>query len=456
MMQQLDSIASVLFWMMLIFGLGLVGRYLARCFNQPAVLGELLMGVVLGNLCYFFMIPHLIILRESATVFLAMQKVLAGWSLPNALHFVLPDGAQVSRLLTVLQAPDAFDLLQVAQVVDTFSRLGVIFLLFMVGLESSVTDIKQTGRDALSVALIGVICPVLLGYAVMYCLMPAVGFKTNLFVAATLSATSVGITARVLNELKKMRTREAKTILGAAIIDDILGLLILAVVSNIVVSGAVDAGVIAQILALAVGYFVLVLSLGPWVLRLLVRCCYFLDLWEKKLVVAFLFLMLLSWLATCAQLASIIGAFMAGLLIEDHYFEPHTSTKRVVIHELIAPLEALLAPLFFMLIGMQVKCELFFDWHVLLIAAALITAAVIGKLASGIGVSGKVDRVLIGVGMLPRGEVGLVFAAIGRTLGVLSDQLFSAIILMVIVTTCIAPSWIKRRFNRQTKSALCC
>jgi len=454
-MQHVDSISSVLFWATLIFMFGLMGRYLARCCKQPAVLGELLMGVVLGNFSYFIVIPQLAILREGSAIFSVIHQVLAGWSLPDAVRAVLPHGSDGAKILAILQDTEAFDVLQVAQAMDVLSRYGVIFLLFMVGLESSIKDIKQTGREAFSVALIGVVCPVILGYLAMSYLLPEVGFKTNLFVAATLSATSVGITARVLKELKKMRTREAKTILGAAIIDDILGLLILAIVSNVVVSGEFNSLVLGQVVGLAILYFALVLWLGPPVLRLLVKGCYFLDLWEKKLVVSFLFLMLLSWLATCAQLASIIGAFMAGLLIDECYFEAHSSpsSRRALIHELMAPLEVLLAPLFFMLIGIQVKLELFCDARVLLIATALIIAALVGKLISGLGASNKVDRWLIGIGMLPRGEVGLVFAAIGRSLGVLSDQLFSAIILMVIVTTFIAPSWIKLRFARVLPSS---
>ena len=445
-MQHVDSIASVLFWVTLIFMLSLVGRYIANRLHQPAVLGELLVGVLLGNLCYFVNIPVLMILHEGSAVFAVLHQLLQG---------VLPQATETAAVVTVLQGPQAFEVLQVAHALDIFSSYGVIFLLFMVGLESSVEDIKQTGREALSVALIGVFCPILLGLLLMSYLLPEVGFKTHLFVAATLSATSVGITARVLKELKKMRTREARIILGAAVIDDILGLVILALVSNVVVSGVVSGVVLMQVVGLAVLYFTAVLYAGPWLLKQLVKCCYFLDVWEKKLVVAFLFLMLLSWLATCAQLAPIIGAFMAGLLMDDHYFAAHPKANRALIHELIAPIEALLAPLFFMLIGMQVKLALFADAEVLSIAAALIFAAGLGKLVSGFGASSKVDRWLVGVGMLPRGEVGLVFAAIGRSLNVLSQPLFSAIILMVIVTTFIAPSWIKRRYRRHPSSVSC-
>lgn len=159
--------------------------------------------------------------------------------------------------------------------------------------------------------------------------------------------------------------------------------------------------------------------------------------------------MALAWFATVVGLSSIIGAFAAGLIIHDGYFEPHSdssSVKPFNIKQLIAPLEFILAPLFFILIGIQVKLESFFDWHVLMTSAGLIVAAIVGKLISGLGGNRKDDRLLIGIGMLPRGEVGLVFASIGRTLGVISDQLFSAIVLMIIITTFLAPPLLKSRY----------
>ena len=149
------------------------------------------------------------------------------------------------------------------------------------------------------------------------------------------------------------------------------------------------------------------------------------------------------------ELAPITGAFIAGVIIHDGFFESKdSSTKKVLsIKELLAPLEILLAPIFFMLMGIQVKIESLLDWHVLMIASGLIVAAIIGKLLSGLGGSRKDDRLLIGVGMLPRGEVALIFAATGRTLGIMHDQMFSAIILMVLVTNLIAPLWFKSRFK---------
>ena len=451
----LDPIASVIFWVTLIFFFGVMGRYIALRLHQPGVLGELLMGVLVGNLCYFFGLQLAVILREGSEIFTIMGHLLTGIPLAEAVDTTIPDPHYARQVIHALGSPQGLSLIKVAYVVDVFARYGVIFLLFMVGLDSSVAELKNTGRESFQVAVLGVLAPIVLGLLVSAALMPDSPFSTHLFVAATLSATSVGITARVLKEMKKLNTREARTILGAAMIDDILGLVILAIVSSLVINGIVSMTMVSQIVILAVVFFAAALLIGPWVLKRAVNFFSFLDPWEAKLSIAFIFVMGLSWLATLVQLATIIGAFAAGVIIHDGYFKAHEgeNKKAVGLKELVAPLEALLAPLFFMLIGIQVKIESFLNWHVLLIATGLIAAAILGKLVSGLGGGRQDDRMLIGIGMLPRGEVGLVFASIGRTLGVISDQLFSAIILMVIVTTFIAPIWLKARYAKNKVSA---
>ena len=449
-----DPVATVLLWVTLIFSFAILGRYLAKRLHQPGVLGELLMGVLLGNVCYYFGMPLIIVLREGAAVFNIIADLLGGSSLLKAVHNSIPNEHYASQVMSALSGSHGIELIKTGYVLDMFSRFGVIFLLFMVGLESSVEDLKHTGRESVQVALIGIILPVLLGFGVALLLMPDASFDSNLFVAATLSATSIGITARVLSEMKKLRTREARTILGAAMLDDILGLIILAVVSSIVINGQVELMMIAQVIISTILFFAGALILGPKVLRKLVSCMGFLEMWEAKLFISFIFVMALSWLATVVQLASIIGAFAAGMIINDSYFESTDKSRQHIlkIKDLISPFEFILAPLFFMLIGIQVKLESFLDWHVLFMASGLIIAAIIGKLLSGFGGHRKDDRLLIGIGMLPRGEVGLVFASIGRTLGVMSDQLFSAIILMVLVTSVIVPPLLKARYARHEKS----
>lgn len=452
-LNHLDPVVSVLFWVTLIFFFGVIGRYIAIRLKQPNVLGELLMGVLVGNICYFFGLQLAVILREGSAVFTIMRDLLTGITLTEAVDTTIIDPHYANQVMMALSGSQGIDLIKIAYVVDIFSRYGVIFLLFMVGLESSIEELKHTGGASTRVAVLGVLGPILLGLLVSFTLMPSLAFSAHLFVAATLSATSVGITARVLKDMSKLKTREAKTILGAAMIDDILGLVILAIVSSLVINGIVNMAVVGKIMILAIAFFVGTILIGPWVLKRAVIFFDFLAPWEAKLSISFLFVMILSWLASIVQLAPIIGAFAAGVIIHDGFFSSRDKldTKTYGIKELMAPIEAIFAPLFFMLIGIQVKVEAFFDWRVLVVAAGLIVAAILGKLLSGLGGDSKDDRLLIGIGMLPRGEVGLVFASIGKTLGVISDQLFSAIILMVIITTLIAPSWLKARYAKKKK-----
>lgn len=449
-----DPVAPVLLGVTAIFFFALIGRYLARRLDQPGVLGELLMGVLIGNLCYFFGSPLIVLLREGASIFTITNDMLHGMSLSTAVSHVIPNAFYAQQVTEALAAPQGGEYLKIAYIVDIFSRYGVIFLLFMVGLESSVDELKRTGRESLSVALIGVVAPMLLGFAVAYVLMPQSSYQADLFIAATLSATSIGITARVLAEMKKLRTREARTILGAAMLDDILGLIILAVVSGVVTSGSVDVLMVVRITIASLLFFFGTVFIGPFVLRKAVCLLSFLEPWETKLFISFLLVMILAWLASSIQLASIIGAFAAGVILHDGYFkqskDEYQQEIRSIAH-LISPLESILAPMFFMVIGIQVKLETFLNWQVIILAAGLIGAAIIGKLLSGLGANKQDDRLLIGIGMLPRGEVGLVFASIGRTLGVISDDLFSAIVLMVMVTTFIAPPLLKIRYAQSNK-----
>ena len=451
-----DPIASVILGVTVIFFFAIVGRYIARRLDQPGVLGELLMGVLVGNIAYYCGSDLIVILREGAAIFDVVKDVIKGSSLSDAVSSVIQNPYYAKQVLAALQASNGNELIKVAYIVDVFSRFGIIFLLFMVGLESSFEDLKKTGKESVMVAIIGVVAPMILGFAVAYLLLPNSTFGSDLFIAATLCATSIGITARVLSEMNKLRTREARTILGAAMLDDILGLIILAMVSNIVINDSIDIMLIGRIIVSSFLFFVAVLYIGPVFLAWAVHLLRFLQPWESKLFISFLFVMILSWLAAFLQLAAIIGAFAAGVVLHDGYFKLQDSGQQLnhrTIKNLISPLESILAPIFFMVIGIQVKIETFASWHVIGLAIGLLIAAIAGKLICGIGANKKDDRLLVGMGMLPRGEVGLVFASIGRTLGVISDNLFSAVVLMVIVTTFMAPPLLKARYASRMKES---
>ena len=430
-----DPIAPVILGVTWIVSMAILGRFLSRRVGQPAVVGELLMGIFVGNVGYFFGGELVTLLREVPQVF----DVMAGAA--PASRFDAKTAAELNR---VLNGSDGGVMLQVAHSVDVFSRYGVIFLLFLVGLESSVEELRAVGAQSARVAFIGVAVPFVLGVGVMQLMLPDLPNDNTMFVAATLVATSVGITARVLQELGKEHSREGRIILGAAVMDDILGLLMLAVISGIVASGEANIGQILWLLALSLVFLGGAIYLGPRVLRYLIRILARLDRVEAEMFTSFLFVTMLAWVADLVGLATIVGAFTAGLVLRDSYFEDVFDPEDFVsVKDLIRPLEVIFVPIFFVLMGIQVKLEKLWDVQVLLLAAALIAVAIIGKLVCGLGAGKGARRLAVGFGMMPRGEVGLVFASIGKVLGVIDDTLFSSIVVMVIVTTLLAPGLLK-------------
>lgn len=448
-----DPIAPVILGVTSILAFAVIGRVGARKLKQPTVIGELLMGILLGNIAWYFGVDLIAVLREGPRVFEIINEVLAGGSIDDVAAYIFgaEKGAEIARIMT---GPLGGQVMQVAHAVDVFSRYGVIFLLFMVGLETNVEQMKSVGADSIRVALLGVAMPLILGFAAVLLLRPGMSLNSSLFIAATLGATSIGITAHVLKEMRRSRSREGRIVLGAAVGDDILGLIILAVVSGFVVSGSVDVAELVTVVFVSCLFLVAAFVLGPGTVRVLAKIMNRLDIVEAKMFTSYLFVMVLAWMANLSGLATIIGAFAAGIILHDGYFTEHKDAEpeRVVsIRELIMPLEVILVPIFFILMGMQVKIESFLSWPVLTLAGGLLIAAFVGKLVSGLGARAPSDKLVIGIGMLPRGEVGLVFAAIGRTLGVIDDSIFAAIVVMVFVTTLAAPPLLKVAINRQTR-----
>jgi Kef-type K+ transport system membrane component KefB len=444
-----DPIAPVILGVTGILFVALIGRFTARKLGFPSVLGELLMGILVGNVAYYFSFDLITVLREGPAIFDTIDNLLKGQGLELAcINAIGAEGTWY--ILDILRGPHGNEMLQVAHTVDVFSRYGVIFLLFLVGLDTSIDEMRKVGPDSGRVAIVGVLLPFLLGLLASTLLIENVAFHTSLFLGATLSATSVGITAMVLQEMKMQQTEVARIILGAAVFDDVLGLLMLAIVSGIVVTGSVDLVNVAMIIVIATLFLLAAVYLGPLFLRLVVRLFRRLDLIEAKMFVSFLFVMVLAWMANLAGLATIIGAFTAGLILHDAYFESWDNDRKcpVTIKDLIMPLEVILVPIFFVLMGIQVKLETFLQPGVMMLAAGLVAAAIVGKVVSGFGAFGGSNRWAIGVGMMPRGEVGLIFAAIGKSLGVMDDALFSAVVLMVIITSLLSPPLLKYCLRR--------
>jgi len=405
----LDPVAAVVLWLLVILMAALLGGDLAVRVGQPAVLGELLAGVVLGNL------------------------VLVGF--------------------------DALEPIKTDPFVDMFARVGVLLLLFEVGLESTVRQMLQVGWSSLVVAILGVAAPFALGWGVSAWLLPAEGPYVHAFIGATLTATSVGITARVLKDLGRSKSNEARVILGAAVIDDVLGLVILAVVSGVIAAadrgGTIAPGDVAATLGKAAGFLVGALVLGVLVSRRLFALASRLRSHGVLLAVGLGFCFLLSWLANSIGLAPIVGAFAAGLVLEDTHYRDFSERGEHGLEELIRPIASFLVPVFFVLMGMRTDLRSFTDTKVLGLAAALTVVAILGKQICSLGVLGKgVDRLSVGIGMVPRGEVGLIFANIGLALSVgghriIADSTFSAVVVMVIVTTMVTPPALKWSLGRK-------
>ena len=449
-----DPIAPVLLGVTGILFVALLGRFGARKLGLPSVLGELGMGILIGNLAYLLGFDLVVVLREGPAFFDAVKDLLHCEAVELAcIHALSTEKAE--HMLALLRGPHGNELIQVAHTLDVFSRYGIIFLLFMVGLRTSLDEMRQVGPDSLRVATIGVLLPFALGFTSSYLLIPDISLHTSLFLGAALGATSVGISVMVLQELKMDSTKVARIILGAAVIDDIFGLLLLSIVSGIVVSGGIEVGQVLVVIAMTAIFLACAVYLGPWLLKLVIALVRHLDLMEAKMFISFLFVMVLAWMANLVGLATIIGAFTAGLIMHDAYFKHWgpVSEHSVCIKDLIMPLEVILVPIFFVLMGIQVKLEAFMDWQVILLSASLLIAAIVGKLAAGLGASRGNNRWAVGIGMLPRGEVGLIFAAIGKSLDVIDDALFSAIVLMVILTTLLAPPLLKYSLQRTSGGA---
>lgn len=430
-----DSISSenthgpvyTLLWMGVILIFALIGRLIEKL-GQPSVLGELMIGVVLGNL--------------------------------------------------TLIGINIFEPIKSDIFIKFLSELGVIILLFQVGLESNIEKMKKVGSRALIVAIVGVIAPFVLGtWIVGPFLMPGLSQNTYLFLGAALTATSVGITARVFKDLGKLQMKEAQIILGAAVIDDVIGLIILAVVSAIATIGLISVGTVSLITIKATLFLILAILLG----RILTP--YISNIFSKistgigaKFTMAIVFGLFYSAVAGMIGLAPIVGAFAAGLILDPVHFKTFKKSKassemekeaellleenkkrlkeKADIHndhhieELIEPVGHFLVPIFFVFTGISVKLETLFNPKILLVALAVTLVAFIGKYISGF-FAGNVNKKIVGFGMVPRGEVGLIFATIGMSLGVLNNEIFSIIVIMVILTTLLTPPILSHFIKKQ-------
>lgn len=404
-----DPVVPVLLVLGLVLASAKLAGHVAETLGQPALLGELLAGVLLG--------------------------IVGRGSLPV--------------IQQVAQGPE----------MHLLASLGVLLLLFEVGLESTVPQMLSVGWPALRVAVVGVVAPIVLGVLVATVMMPGASWYTRAFVGATLCATSVGITARVLKDLDRAGSAEARLILGAAVLDDVLGLVILAVVAGAIAAAASGQALAwTSLLVIAFKAFAFLsgsLWVGVKVAPFLFGVASRLRSQGALLATGLSLCFFLSWLSAGFGLAPIVGAFAAGLILEDIHYRDFTGRGEDGLTHLVHPLVGFLAPIFFVQMGMVTDVGRLLDPRVALLGLALTVAAIVGKLASGYAAPrrvGAIDRLAVGLGMVPRGEVGLIFANIGLGLSVggqavVDGHTHSAIVMMVILTTLFAPAALKWRFG---------
>jgi Kef-type K+ transport system membrane component KefB len=379
--------------------------------GQPAVLGEILAGVVLGNLN------------------------LLGWGW--------------------------FDWLTEQQALQGLAEIGVILLLFEVGLESDMGKMARAGASATAVAFIGVIFPVALGFGVHQMLVPDATWHVHLFVGAVLAATSVGITARVLRDLGRLDTPTARVILGAAVIDDVIGLVVLSVVVGIVKAAdtgqALAAWEIIRIAVYAIGFLVAASLLGRPASIALFRVVSFLQIRGVLLAAALAFCFAVAYVAALVGLHPIVGAFAAGLVLDEVSYRDLAGREEHGLEDQLKPIASFLVPVFFVYTGARVDLGAV-SGDILVLAGALTFVAILGKQACALAAFGEgVDRLSVGIGMIPRGEVGLIFATVGTTTllagqPVVSPGSYAAAVIMVMVTTLVTPPVLAWSLARKAKS----
>ena len=370
------TLGQLLANLLVIYVASKMGGELALRLKQPAVLGELLAGVVVG---------------------------VSG--------FRLLDPTQPVLLL--------------------LAQVGVTLLLFEIGLESDLRSLLKLGPQAIAVALVGLTLPFAMGYGTMK--FTGAPDLLAVFVGAASTATSIGISAKVLSDLGYLQRPEGQIILGAAVIDDILGVVILSVVAGIAKGGSLEWGEVARIVFSSLGFLVGAIVVGTWFMPYFLKVVNWLRTRGDLLTASLIFAFTLAWIAEQVGSAAIIGAFAAGLVLAE------TDRRHDLEHQL-RPVTDFFLPVFFITVGAGVNLALLANQQALLLALALSATAVLGKLVCGWAAFGTpANRWVIGAGMIPRGEVGLVFASVGLSTGVLTGITHSSVVLMVMLTTFLGP-----------------
>lgn len=423
-------LAGVLLSLVFIYLASKIGGELSQLVNLPPVLGELVGGVIVGvSALHLLVFPEAGAVASDSVVVTILQQV-AGLSAEHS-----------SEVFTSF-----------SEVVSVLAELGVIILLFEIGLESDLRELQKVGSKAAIVAVVGVVAPFVAGTVGLILIfgMPTI---PAVFAGAALTATSIGITSKVLSELGQLKSTEGQIIVGAAVIDDVLGIIVLAVVASLAKTGEVDIANVIYLIVSATAFLLGSIFLGKFFNKSFVAIAEKLQTRGNLVIPALIFAFIMAFLGNAIHLEAILGAFAAGLVLDE------TETRKE-LDEQILPIADVFVPIFFVSVGARVDLSVLNPSSAdnrqgLIIAAFLIVVAIIGKIITGWAVFGKekVNRLAIGIGMIPRGEVGLVFAGIGAASGVLDKPLQAAIIIMVILTTFIAPPLLRFAFGSEETAA---
>lgn len=424
-------LASVLLSLIIIYVAAKLGGELCARVNLPSVLGELVGGVIVGVSAL-----NLVVFPEGAE---PVRSVL--------MDFVqLTANLDGDALLAVFKSQ--------SEVISVLAEIGVVILLFEIGLESDLKELIRVGPQAAVVAVVGVVVPFVAGTVGLIAFFNVATIPA-VFAGAALTATSIGITAKVLAELQTLSSREGQIIIGAAVLDDVLGIIVLAVVASLAKTGEIE---ITNVIFLIIGAAVFLVGsilVGRLLSPLFVGLVDQMQTRGQVLISSLIFAFALSYIAAAIQLEAILGAFAAGLILAE-------TTKRKELEEQISPIADMLVPVFFVTVGARTDISVLNPLNPanregLIIASFLVIVAILGKVITGFTVFGQegINRMAIGVGMIPRGEVGLVFAGVGAASGVLSESLDAAIIVMVILTTFLAPPLLRVVFNNDDDDPDC-
>ena len=376
-------------------------------------------------------------MENSGKVLLELFFMFAGGKLLAEIFERFRQPGVLGELLAgVLLGPSLLGLVHPNELTLGLAEIGAILLLFTVGLETKPRDLLEVGWTAVLVGSLGVFLPFVLG--LWY--MRALGHNSieSIFVGAAMVATSVGITARVLADLGALSTRAARVILAAAVLDDILGLLILAVVSSLS-TGQIHYVQLSIVAAEAIAFALVMIFLGSRVIGRFHPHVEKLRARNSAFILSIIFCLGLSLASIYIGMAAIVGAFLAGLALADH-------SDRWKLRENAHPLSEFLAPFFFVLLGVQVNVQTFAKPGLIGLATMICLLAIVGKLIGcGLGCLrlGIKDALRVGIGMVPRGEVGLIVAGVGLTLHTISDAVYSIVLIMSMVTTLVAPPFLR-------------